>query len=290
LDSDKLGTRYKQHAQLLFIQLNKNLHICYMDKCKKCNAELQGKFCANCGQKVISTRYTVKESVGWVFGSIFNLDHGFFYTSKLMLTKPGKVVNDFMNGVTVGYSHPFRFLFFWATISAIIGAYFGAFEESGLVFNKMAGQSEEEIARARKVMLFMKQYMSFIIMAFVPFSALGSYLVLKPKKLNYAEHLILNSYSTGISTAIGLPIVFAYAFTDNFNILSLLSFALGFLIIGRVYAKTFDDHYFVGVLRYLGSFLIGFATLMIFIFVIAIVLAIASKSMGLDLFEGLKAQ
>jgi uncharacterized membrane protein AbrB (regulator of aidB expression) len=65
---------------------------------------------------------------------------------------------------------------------------------------------------------------------------------------------------------------------------------LGFLVIGRVYAKTFDDSYFKGVLRYIGSFLIGFVMLMIFIFVGAIIAVLLSKTMGLDWFESLKPQ
>ncbi len=83
-----------------------------MLQCKNYQTEFDGNFCPNCGQKYIDKRFTVKESIAWAFHSIFNFDKGFGLTSKDLILKPGKVIIGFLNGITVKYAHPFRFILF----------------------------------------------------------------------------------------------------------------------------------------------------------------------------------
>lgn len=125
--------------------------------CKNCSRDYDGHFCPNCGQKWINKRITLWDSIQGLFYSIFNFDRGFLYTTRELFIRPGEVIRQFLNGVTVRYVHPFRFVFIWATITALIGVYLNVYEESGLMFNKMVGQSEESLERSRKVLIAMKQ-------------------------------------------------------------------------------------------------------------------------------------
>ena len=43
-----------------------------------------------------------------------------------LIKQPGKVVSEYLSGVTISYAHPFRFIFVWATISTLIAVYTGA--------------------------------------------------------------------------------------------------------------------------------------------------------------------
>jgi hypothetical protein len=99
--------------------------------CKSCSSNLNGTYCSICGQKVISKRFTLKKSVGWLFANIFNLEKGFLSTTWDLIKKPGKVVSNFLNGITVPYAHPFRFIFVWATVSTLIAVYTGAYDKMG---------------------------------------------------------------------------------------------------------------------------------------------------------------
>ena len=253
-----------------------------MNNCKNCGNTFQENFCNSCGQKWITKKFTLKDSISWLFGTIFNFEKGFLFTSKELIVRPGATINNFLSGITIRYAHPFRFLFIWATLSALLGVYLNVYEESGLMINRLAGQTEEQIERARETMVFMKQYMSFIMMTMVPFIAFGTYLITKRKGYNFAEHLIIISYGNSSAIIIGLPIIAAYFFVPNHAILSYTSLTIGMLVNGRVLAKTLDDHFIIGFFKYLLGFLIGFILLMILMVVVIIIAIFSMKALGMQ--------
>lgn len=252
-----------------------------MNTCKNCGNSFEGNFCNHCGQKLITQRFTLKESLFWIVGSIFNFEKGFLHTTVEAIVRPGELIKSFIKGRTIRDAHPFRFVFIWATISALLGVYLNVYEESGLVFNEMAGQSEEQLERSRKVMGFMKQYMSFVMMFMIPFIAFGTYLVCKRKGLNYAEHLIMIAYGNGASIVIGLPILFAYFFVEDTALLSKLSVVLGILVMGRVLAQTVNDHIIIGILKYFVAFVLGMILLIIFFAIVTFITLLVMKKMGM---------
>jgi len=81
--------------------------------CKNCRAELQGKFCHECGQKNLTS-----EDKGLVsffselISSIFVADGKFFLTMKLMITKPGELSLSFIKGIRKRYLSPLQMFFF----------------------------------------------------------------------------------------------------------------------------------------------------------------------------------
>jgi hypothetical protein len=84
--------------------------------CAHCHAELVGSFCHVCGQKQITTRFTVKRMYSDILASLTNLEKGFLHTFKALLVSPGKVINGYLNGDTAAIFKPFRYAFIWATI------------------------------------------------------------------------------------------------------------------------------------------------------------------------------
>ncbi|MDC1451187.1 hypothetical protein N8371_02055 [Vicingaceae bacterium] len=59
---------------------------------KSCGTELNGAYCSSCGERTISKRFTVKESIGWLLTNIFNLEKGFLHTTWALIKSPGKVI------------------------------------------------------------------------------------------------------------------------------------------------------------------------------------------------------
>ncbi len=49
-------------------------------KCKNCNNELLGKFCSQCGQNSKTERINLNYLLSEIPNSIFQLNHGFFFT------------------------------------------------------------------------------------------------------------------------------------------------------------------------------------------------------------------
>jgi hypothetical protein len=62
--------------------------------CKNCADPLHGAYCSNCGQKLITKRYTVLDSIHMVFNQVFNLERGIMFTLKELLVSPQKVTLD----------------------------------------------------------------------------------------------------------------------------------------------------------------------------------------------------
>lgn len=198
-------------------------------KCPNCQTTLQGKFCYSCGQKIREERL----SIGYLFedfvSNVFNLERGAFYTSKQLLLKPEMVIDDYLKGRTIVYTNPFKYLFFTATISAILSS----FVNYELVIPSMASSSSPQVEEATKqAFTIMQQYWTLLTMAFAPIFAICTYFVYKKDKLNYSEHLIISSFTSAQMAILGLPLTLLMVLfpelTSAFFTISILGF--GYLL------------------------------------------------------------
>lgn len=243
--------------------------------CKNCGHHFEGHFCPNCGQKYIDQRLTLKDSISWALNSIFNLDKGFLYTTLTVLRKPGMVVKDMLNGITIRYSHPFRFIFIWASISAIIGLSLGTYKDSSEAFNQAIGVSEEAIKNGQKFQSWMSNYMSFVILSMIPLYSLASKWLFKSRGLNYAEHLVMNAYALSSSMVVGIPLTILYYYYHDINVISYLNLLMGAIVVGRVYSQSMDVGFIQAFIKYIFTFLITiilFSIALIIILIIAIII------------------
>lgn len=77
-------------------------------QCLNCGAELTGKWCAQCGQKATGIRPTVHELLHEAVHELIHLDGKLFSTVALLLTKPGALTREFLDGKRVRYVTPIR--------------------------------------------------------------------------------------------------------------------------------------------------------------------------------------
>ncbi len=259
-----------------------------MINCKNCNNSFEGNFCPNCGQKVITKRYNLKDSFSWLLNAIFNLDHGFIFTTRELIIRPGTVIRDVLNGVTVKYTHPFRLLFIWATISSLVTIILGTYDETTQALQSVDQtayeHSEAQLAFQAKVQEVMKKYLSFIIMANVPIIALFSWLFYRKKGYNYTEHLILNAFGFSVSAAIGLIVVFIQYYTHAAEVMSVVSILLNVIILAYVYMSTFKEKYIFSFLKFFFALVFSYLTLMIISALAVIAVAMLSEAFGWELF------
>src|SRR6266568_2600373 len=88
--------------------------------CENCGAELQGHWCAQCGQPAIEYRRSFRYVVADLLNEFLNWDSKFFTTIALLILKPWRLTNEFLAGKRVRYVHPLRLyllasiLFFFA--------------------------------------------------------------------------------------------------------------------------------------------------------------------------------
>ena len=173
------------------------------------------------------------------------MDRGFFFTTMQLITNPRLVIKDVLGGVTIKYVHPFRLLFIWATISTLLIVIFGTYDAQTSDMYETFGFSEEQIETQQRVNEVLKKYLSFIIMLNVPAIAFFSWLFYSKHKLNYTEHLVINSYAMALTTALGILVVFAQYFLDHPGVFMWISLISNIVIVGYVYSAFFKENYIV---------------------------------------------
>jgi hypothetical protein len=98
--------------------------------CENCGAELQGHWCAHCGQPAIDYRRSFRHVIADLLDEFLNWDSKFFATIALLIFKPWRLTNEFLAGKRVRYANPLRLyllasiLFFFAVNYGTKGIHF----------------------------------------------------------------------------------------------------------------------------------------------------------------------
>ena len=93
--------------------------------CENCGAELQGHWCAKCGQPAIEYRRSFRHVVADLLNEFLNWDSKFFTTIALLILKPWRLTNEFLAGKRVRYVNPLR-LYLLASILFFFAVNYGA--------------------------------------------------------------------------------------------------------------------------------------------------------------------
>jgi len=93
--------------------------------CENCGSELQGHWCAHCGQPAIEYRRSFRHVVADLLNEFLNWDSKFFTTIALLILKPWRLTNEFLAGKRVRYVNPLR-LYLLASILFFFAVNYGA--------------------------------------------------------------------------------------------------------------------------------------------------------------------
>jgi len=93
--------------------------------CENCGAQLNGNYCAQCGQAAVDYRRSFRHVVADVLESFLNWDSKFFTTIALLILKPWRLTNEFLAGKRVRYVNPLR-LYLLASILFFFAVNYGA--------------------------------------------------------------------------------------------------------------------------------------------------------------------
>ncbi|NBG65523.1 DUF3667 domain-containing protein [Acidiluteibacter ferrifornacis] len=246
-----------------------------LNTCKTCKTELLGPYCYHCGQRKIAKRFQLKDSIKWVFHQLFNMDHGLFFTTFRLFKNPQKVLLDNITGATVKYLHPFRFIFIWATISVLISLLFGLNEKAQELGMPQSGIKAQEVGK--DVQEFINKYLTLITIGTVPFFAFYSKLFFRKFKLNYAEHLIINSYSYGVTIAVGTLFYFLWLIPGFFLWSTAISALITVIIFSWIYNRFFQVNFLISLIKSFLIYIISYFTIILIGGVIAGSMAIINK-------------
>lgn len=128
----------------LRIRKKKNTPAKILDsECFNCGHPFSGheKFCPECGQTNKDKRITFSNFVHEVFNGFISWDSKFWTTIIPLLTKPGKVSRDYIDGKRIRYANPFRF---YLSVSVIFFLILGATESYDAFKELSTGKTESK--------------------------------------------------------------------------------------------------------------------------------------------------
>jgi len=76
--------------------------------CLNCGEPLHGAFCSTCGQRVVPPRPSLRELLGEAFAEFSGWDGKLATTLRLLITRPGQLTIDFLEGKRARYITPLR--------------------------------------------------------------------------------------------------------------------------------------------------------------------------------------
>lgn len=181
--------------------------------CKNCGATLTGNFCQDCGQKAAIHKITLKHLLHEFFHVLTHADKGFLFLTKQLITRPGYVAQEYLDGKRKKYFNPLTFFVVASTIWAIAVLNSGYFEAMGADSPRASYKIPAEVARyfseSMKIIISYGKIINLIIS--VPVLSLLSWLFFRKNKNTFAENLVLQCLTMG-QAHLTLVIIFIPAF------------------------------------------------------------------------------
>jgi len=164
--------------------------------CKNCDSPLDGNFCANCGQKSEIHRVTFGHFAHEFFHAFTHTDKGILLLMKALVTRPGHVAKEYLDGKRKKFFNPLSFLVIVSSLYAYVSFKTGYFVAlSKLTRQPVNREGREMYAEIMGVMVNNGKVISLFLMP-VLFSFF-SWIFFKKSKHNLAENLVLNSFVLG---------------------------------------------------------------------------------------------
>ncbi len=194
----------------------------HSQKCLNCESEVNGNFCAYCGQKTAIHRINFKNFITHDFlHGLFHVEKGMLFTAKESLIRPGKAGLDYIDGKRKRYYNVFYFILVLIGINIFLGNYYDHLTEIYTTYDT----KEVNNTLMNKIDQFYSDYSKIIIFSFIPLLAINSFILFRKRKLYFSEHLII----AGI-TILGILLIYTvyimlsfFYFTAYFNVIAKIS-------------------------------------------------------------------
>lgn len=206
--------------------------------CLNCSAPVTQNYCANCGQKSTTHRYSIKHFLEHDFiHGVWHVDKGILFTLKGLFTRPGHSVREFIQGKRVPYFSFVTLILLILTVSGLIAPY-----THGKMSDLMPQGSRAMMNSLEK---FISEHPKLVLIIAIPIYSFFSFIWFRKAKLNFSEHLVLNSNRIIVELIIGLLVSALTIFYTNTKVLVFLYFGL-LSFLGLFYSIWFYYQFFSG--------------------------------------------
>lgn len=228
--------------------------------CNNCQSKINNEFCSHCGRpknlRRIDGTYIVSE-----VGSVLNFDKGILYTIKELLIKPGQNIKSFIHNDRNRLVKPIIFIIISSLIYTI-AQQFLHFEDG---YVNAGGFGDSAVTEIFKWVQNNYGYANIIMAIFI---AIWIKIFFEKYNYNFFEIIILLCFVMGI----GMLIYTFFGIIESITNLKVLHFGG---IIGFIYASWAIGHFFdkgkvSSFIKGFISYILGWATSMIFMVIIGL--------------------
>jgi hypothetical protein len=112
--------------------------------CLNCGAEVEERFCPNCGQENVEVRPKFHHLISHFFADLFHYDSGFWKTMKTLLFRPGVIVNDYLSGKRKTYVEPVKLYIFVSFVAFFLPHFLPNFASDETMVLKQSIETNNE--------------------------------------------------------------------------------------------------------------------------------------------------
>jgi hypothetical protein len=169
--------------------------------CKNCEHTFDGNYCSNCGQKTQTKRLDWNYIFDELKYTFLHLNGGLLYTCKQLLTRPGDMVREFIEGKRVKHYKPILLVFVLAGITTLLLHYSGDME----ILATLKPQKNNPF-NPKVYADILSKYYTYIQLASIPIISFCTWIGFKKWGYNYIENIIINSFVVAQSLLLGILI------------------------------------------------------------------------------------
>jgi len=190
--------------------------------CRNCDLALSegSVFCAGCGQKVMLDRLSVRESLREFWHATIHADRSVLVLIRMLVVRPGYVARNYVEGRRKRYFGPYAFLLLIVSIASAAVAIFGAKMSHSAVVGTVPPRDVAASAVGLDAMAnFVQHHFNVVILADTPLLAGFNRMLFAKDRSNFAEHMVLAAYTSGMqslcSTLFVIPASFIFRLTGS---------------------------------------------------------------------------
>jgi hypothetical protein len=173
--------------------------------CLNCAAALGGPFCAQCGQRAVIRRLTLRDVLHDVTSGLFSLDRALPRTIRDMTVRPGDACRDYVGGHRRRYLPPFQYaMLCFGLLIVVMTLRHARPSEIGVV--QARAEAPEAELLASEVGRLMDRHFQGVLLLGVPLFAMAAGWLQRRGGMNAAENLSLYLYVFGHAALLGVPI------------------------------------------------------------------------------------
>jgi hypothetical protein len=208
--------------------------------CANCSTHTVGVFCHACGQRSSVQRLTVPHLLQEVPHALFHLERGIVPTLVGLVKRPGKTINDYLDGQRVRYFNPLTLLMLLAGLTVLL------FSSFPLDFSSASKGMPEplKLKYVEFVRLNFRWYSATLVF-YLPATALLTFVCFAGRARSYGEHLVINAFAISLVTLASIVLFPAYvvangtpAFVLVISASNLVSIMLHWFVLKSVFAMA----------------------------------------------------